>query len=105
MPDFSLIFFGAILLSLLVYVIRSIMKSHNKKETIFGILMWIILAFSIAYISFSDNAVEAFLYLSSISVILFFTVVILSTLIDFILIKTCIARALKKYTPKKTRHP
>lgn len=67
--------------------------------------MWIILAFSIAYISFSDNAVEAFLYLSSISVILFFTVVILSTLIDFILIKTCITRALKNTLPKKTRHP
>lgn len=101
MPDFSLIFFGAILLSFLVYVIRSIMKSHNKKETIFGILMWIILAFSIAYISFSDNTVEAFLYLSSISVILFFTVVILSTLIDFILIKTCITRALKKIHSQK----
>ncbi|HAT1644699.1 TPA: hypothetical protein I8Y12_000544 [Raoultella planticola] len=48
MPDFSLMFFAAIILSLLVYVIRSIMKSQNKKETIFSILIWVMLAFAIA---------------------------------------------------------
>ncbi|HAT1610937.1 TPA: hypothetical protein I8Y22_002301 [Raoultella planticola] len=96
MPDFSLMFFAAIILSLLVYVIRSIMKSQNKKETIFSILIWVMLAFAIAYIAFSDNVVETFLYLSSILVILFFTVTVLSALIDLILVKACIARALKK---------
>lgn len=101
MPDFSLIFFGAIILSYLVYVIRSIIKSQNKKETIFSILFWIALVFSITYVTFSDNIGDAFLFLSSILVILFFSVVFLNFLVDFYLVRICIARALKKLHSSK----
>lgn len=96
MPDFSLIFFGAIILSLLIYVIINLIKSPNKKDSILNILIWLALAFSIAYISYSENAIQAFVYLLSISFIALFSIAFLNIAIDSVLVSACISRALKK---------
>lgn len=39
MPDFSLLFFGAIILIFLIYVVIKIIKSQNIKESIFNIFI------------------------------------------------------------------
>lgn len=102
MPDFSLLFFGAIILIFLIYVVIKIIRSQNIKESIFNILFWILLICSIVYVTFSDNTGDAFLFISSILIILFFSVILLNLLIDFYIVKMCIARALKKiHTAKK----
>lgn len=102
MPDFSLVFFGAVILSLLVYVTRSIIKSQNKKETICNILLSIVICLAIMYVVSSDNIITTFLFLSSILVILLFTLAFLSFLVDSYLVRMCITNALKKiHVPKK----